>query len=397
MDFSASIAAADNADAITLCLCLFTCHVLPDESGLKELFYQKSGGSICLGGVGYPIVPAHPKIPREVPLFGKLFKSKEAKPDLPNGSKKVSETDSGKPWQSGLARTNRGLGSGLRSLLLGRKGLDKDTREELEMLLISADVGIEASMFLLDSLDDALRQSGQQKTPIELLAEILVDLLEGSAVPLEIPESDKPFVVMVVGVNGVGKTTSIGKMAHRLKSEGKRVVLAAGDTFRAAAVEQLQVWGERNDIAVVAQKPGSDSASVIFDALQSATNKEADVLIADTAGRLHNKGHLMAELEKVVRVQKKLDADAPHEVILVVDASTGQNALNQAKEFAKAAPLTGLIVTKLDGTARGGVVISLAHQMQLPVRFIGLGEGIEDLRPFDAKAFVSALLEEPDK
>jgi fused signal recognition particle receptor len=325
-------------------------------------------------------------------MFGKLFKSKNGDTDRPLGSEKDSEVR----WRSGLSKTNRGLGSGLRSLLLGRSGLDKELREELEVMLISADVGIETSSYLLNRLDEELRQSGQHKEPLEILAEILKKLLEPLAEPLHIPAHNRPFVIMVVGVNGVGKTTSIGKLAHLLKSQGKEVVLAAGDTFRAAAVEQLQVWGERNDIAVVAQKPGSDSASVIFDALQSATNRQADVLIADTAGRLHNKGHLMAELEKVVRVQKKIDADAPHEVILVLDASTGQNALNQAREFAKAAPLTGLIVTKLDGTARGGVVIGLAHQLQLPVRFLGLGEGIEDLQPFDAEAFVSALLEESD-
>ena len=329
-------------------------------------------------------------------MFGKLFKPKADKSDQSNQSEASVVVPAETRWRSGLTRTNRGLGSGLRSLLLGRKGLDTELREELEMLLISADVGIETSGYVLDALDDGLRQSGQEKPPIELLADILIKILQPIAKPLHIPELTNPFVIMVVGVNGVGKTTSIGKMAHLFKSQGKSVVLAAGDTFRAAAAEQLQVWGERNQIPVIAQKPGSDSASVIFDALQSANNKEADILIADTAGRLHNKGHLMAELEKVVRVQKKLDASAPHEVILVLDASTGQNALSQAREFAAAAPLTGLIITKLDGTARGGVVISLAHQMQLPVRFIGLGEGIEDLQPFDAHAFVSALLEEPE-
>lgn len=329
-------------------------------------------------------------------MFGKLFKSKSGDADQAKSPENSSDANFETRWRSGLNRTNRGLGSGLRSLLSGRKGLDAELRDELEMLLIGADVGIETSNFLLDELDDSMRQRGQEKTPIDLLAEILLALLQPLAQPLEIIESDKPQVVLVVGVNGVGKTTSIGKMAYKLSTQGKSVVLAAGDTFRAAAVEQLQVWGERNQIPVVAQKPGSDSASVIFDALQSATNKSADVLIADTAGRLHNKEHLMSELEKVVRVQRKLDETAPHEVLLVLDASTGQNALNQAREFAKAAPLTGLIVTKLDGTARGGVVISLAHQMQLPVRFIGLGEGIEDLQPFNAEAYIEALLEDKE-
>lgn len=329
-------------------------------------------------------------------MFGKLFKSKGNESDRIKDSENGSEANLETRWRSGLSRTNRGLGSGLRSLLSGRKGLDAELRDELEMLLIGADFGIETSNFLLDALDDSMRSSAQEKAPIELLAEILFELLQPLAQPLVIAESDKPQVIMVVGVNGVGKTTSIGKMAYRLNAQGKSVVLAAGDTFRAAAVEQLQVWGERNQIPVVAQKPGSDSASVIFDALQSATNKKADVLIADTAGRLHNKEHLMSELEKVVRVQKKIDENAPQEVLLVLDASTGQNALSQAREFAKAAPLTGLIVTKLDGTARGGVVISLAHQMQLPVRFIGLGEGIEDLQPFNAEAYIAALLEDGD-
>ena len=347
-------------------------------------------------------------------MFGKLFKAKD--PALPSES--ATQNDSAQtateppiephtasdslkdkpnqqdPWQVGLQRTNQGLGQRLRSLLLGRKGLDDELREELEMQLIAADVGLETTGHILDLLDQAISQSGQDKPAIDELSILLETLLKGASVPMHIPKSERPFVVMVVGVNGVGKTTSIGKITHSLKSEGKSVVLAAGDTFRAAAIDQLQVWGDRNEIPVVAQKPGSDSASVIFDALQSATNRKADVLIADTAGRLHNKGHLMAELEKVVRVIKKLDEKAPHEVLLVLDASTGQNALNQAKEFSKVAPITGLVITKLDGTARGGVVLALAHQLGLPVRFIGLGEGIEDLRPFEAKSFVSALLQE---
>ena len=347
-------------------------------------------------------------------MFGKLFKAKDPTPaskdarqsgsaeaatELPAEINTASEPardkeNSHDPWQVGLQRTNQGLGQRLRSLLLGRKGLDDELRDELEMQLIAADVGLETTGHILDLLDNAIGQSGQDRPAIDELSNLLETLLQGAAVPMHIPNSERPFVIMVVGVNGVGKTTSIGKITHSLKSQGKSIVLAAGDTFRAAAIDQLQVWGERNEIPVVSQKPGSDSASVIFDALQSATNRKADVLIADTAGRLHNKGHLMAELEKVVRVIKKLDDQAPHEVLLVLDASTGQNALNQAKEFAKVAPITGLVITKLDGTARGGVVLALAHQLGLPVRFIGLGEGIEDLRPFEAKSFVSALLQE---
>lgn len=318
-------------------------------------------------------------------MFGKLFGRGKPSSDQP-----LTETDETR-WRSGLEKTNRGLGAGLRNLLVGRKGLDEDTRDELEMLLLSADVGIETSARVLDELDARLKADSGDA--LNTLGEILADLLEPLASPLQV-ESNKPFVIMVVGVNGVGKTTSIGKITHALKQQGKQVVLAAGDTFRAAAIEQLQVWGDRNQVPVVAQRPGSDSASVIFDGLQSAQRRGADVLIADTAGRLHNKAHLMDELTKVVRVARKLDPGAPHETLLVVDASTGQNALMQAREFSKATPLTGLVVTKLDGTARGGVLLALADQLKLPVRYIGLGEGIEDLRPFDAGAFIQALLED---
>lgn len=342
-------------------------------------------------------------------MFGKLFKGKEAVSSQTESEKQVLSEDlspddlsSLEPkastatdhWKLGLERTNKGLGARLRSLLSGRKGLDEELRDELEMLLIGADVGLETTSFILDALDQKMAQIKGDQPAIDQLAQLLEELLQSISIPLEIPDSDKPFVAMIVGVNGVGKTTSIGKIAHLLKSQGKSVILAAGDTFRAAAIEQLQVWGDRNDVPVVAQKPGSDSASVIYDALQSAINRQADVLIADTAGRLHNKSHLMDELGKVVRVIKKLDEQAPHEILLVLDASTGQNAINQAKEFAKVAPLTGLVITKLDGTARGGVVLALAHQLELPVRFIGLGEGIEDLRPFEAESFVTALLQE---
>jgi len=325
-------------------------------------------------------------------LFGRLFKGKNKTLDQEQVSVTGVADHARNSWGSGLHRTNQGLGQKLRSLLSGRKGLDEDLREELEMVLIGADVGVETTAYLLDALGQAMRQSGNDMPAAEVLAELLVQILTPVSIPMYIPEAYKPYVIMVVGVNGVGKTTSIGKIAHRLKAEGHSVVLAAGDTFRAAAIDQLQVWGERNEIPVISQQPGSDSASVIYDALQSAKNSSADVLIADTAGRLHNKGHLMAELEKVVRVLQKLDEDAPQETLLVLDASTGQNALNQAREFSKVAPLTGLVITKLDGTARGGIVLALAHQMALPVRFIGLGEGIEDLQPFDAASFVAGLL-----
>ena len=319
-------------------------------------------------------------------MFGKLFRRGKDNPAQPESQQQEIR------WRSGLEKTNRGLGSGLRSLLGGKRGLDGELRDELEMQLLSADVGIDTSARILDELDARLQRDGGEDA-LEVLALVLADLLRPIAKPLDVSGAS-PFVIMVVGVNGVGKTTSIGKITHAMKQQGKQVVLAAGDTFRAAAIEQLQVWGDRNQVPVVAQRPGSDSASVIYDGLQSAQRRGADLLIADTAGRLHNKAHLMEELSKVVRVMRKLDEAAPHETLLVVDASTGQNALSQAREFSKATPLDGLVITKLDGTARGGVVLALADQLQLPVRYIGLGEAMEDLQPFDAEAFIEALLEE---
>ncbi len=319
-------------------------------------------------------------------MFGKLFRRGKDNPAEPESQQQEIR------WRSGLEKTNRGLGSGLRSLLGGKRGLDGELRDELEMQLLSADVGIDTSARILDELDARLQRDGGEDA-LEVLALVLADLLRPIAKPLDVSGAS-PFVIMVVGVNGVGKTTSIGKITHAMKQQGKQVVLAAGDTFRAAAIEQLQVWGDRNQVPVVAQRPGSDSASVIYDGLQSAQRRGADLLIADTAGRLHNKAHLMEELSKVVRVMRKLDETAPHETLLVVDASTGQNALSQAREFSKATPLDGLVITKLDGTARGGVVLALADQLQLPVRYIGLGEAMEDLQPFDAEAFIEALLEE---
>lgn len=256
-----------------------------------------------------------------------------------------------------------------------------------------ADVGIEATTMIMETLQQRVtrRQVSSRKALYRALQDELEALLAHVAKSLEIDTSKKPYVILVVGVNGVGKTTTIGKLAKRLQGEGKQVMLAAGDTFRAAAVEQLQVWGERNKIGVIAQHTGSDSASVIFDGLQAAKARGADVLIADTAGRLHNKDHLMDELAKVKRVMAKLDADAPHEVMLVLDAGTGQNAISQTKLFDQAVGLTGLTLTKLDGTAKGGVIFALAKQFGLPIRFIGVGEQIDDLRPFTAPDFVAAL------
>jgi len=293
----------------------------------------------------------------------------------------------------GLSKTSANLGEGMANMFLGEKEIDDELLEEMETRLLMADVGIEATTLIMESLQDRVsrRQVSSRKALYRALQGELEALLGHVAKPMEIDTSKKPYVILVVGVNGVGKTTTIGKLAKRLQGEGKQVMLAAGDTFRAAAVEQLQVWGERNQISVVAQHTGADSASVIFDALQAAKSRGADVLIADTAGRLHNKDHLMDELAKVKRVMAKLDVDAPHEVLLVLDAGTGQNAISQTKLFDQAVGLTGLALTKLDGTAKGGVIFALAKQFGLPIRYIGVGEQIDDLRPFTAPEFVEAL------
>ena len=295
--------------------------------------------------------------------------------------------------KAGLSKTSVNLGEGMANLFLGEKDIDDELLEELETRLLMADVGIEAATLIMESLQSRVRrhQLSNRKALYTALQNELEALLANVAKPMQISAEKKPFVILVVGVNGVGKTTTIGKLAKRLQNEGKQVMLAAGDTFRAAAVEQLQVWGERNRIPVVAQHTGADSASVIFDALQAAKSRGMDVLIADTAGRLHNKDNLMDELKKVKRVMAKLDPDAPHEVLLVLDAGTGQNAISQTKLFDQAVGLTGLALTKLDGTAKGGVIFALAKQFGLPIRFIGVGEQIDDLRPFTAPEFVKAL------
>lgn len=293
----------------------------------------------------------------------------------------------------GLSRTRGRLSEGLTDLVLGEKKIDIDLLDEIETHLLSADVGIEATDQIIDNLKKRLSRK-QLLDSTEFLHALKIELhtiLTPCDIPLKINNSEKPFVILMIGVNGVGKTTTIGKLAKRFQSEGHSIMLAAGDTFRAAAVEQLQVWGERNDVPVIAQASGADSASVIFDAYQSAKAKKIDILIADTAGRLHTKNNLMAELEKVVRVLKKQDDRLPNEIILVLDATTGQNALNQAESFHSAINLSGLVMTKLDGTAKGGVVFALAKRLSLPIRFIGVGEQIDDLRPFDSKQFIEAL------
>ncbi|AQZ94269.1 signal recognition particle-docking protein FtsY [Halopseudomonas phragmitis] len=295
--------------------------------------------------------------------------------------------------KAGLAKTSVNLGEGMANLFLGEKEIDDDLLEEMETRLLMADVGIEATTLIMESLQGRVRRRelSDRKALYRALQDELESLLAHVAKPLEVDTAKQPYVILVVGVNGVGKTTTIGKLAKRLQGEGKQVMLAAGDTFRAAAVEQLQVWGERNQIPVVAQHTGADSASVVFDGLQAAKARGMDVLIADTAGRLHNKDNLMDELKKVKRVMAKLDAEAPHEVLLVLDAGTGQNAISQTKLFNEAVDLTGLVLTKLDGTAKGGVIFALAKQFGLPIRYIGVGEQIDDLRPFTAPEFVKAL------
>jgi fused signal recognition particle receptor len=289
-----------------------------------------------------------------------------------------------------LARTREKLGSGLKNLLTGKIKLDADTRDELETLLLSADVGLDTTDFLLEQLQ--LRKLKEGEDLHTALGSIMTELLlKAQQHPETIPES-KPRVILMVGVNGVGKTTTIAKLSHHFLQQKKQLLLAAGDTFRAAAVEQIKTWGERHNVPVIAQGQDADPASVLYDALSAAQARKVDVMIGDTAGRLHTQGHLMNELKKIHRVMNKLDESAPHEVWLVIDATTGQNAINQAKEFNAAVGLTGIILTKLDGTAKGGIIFALASQLGLPIRYIGIGEKAEDLRPFNAESFVQALL-----
>jgi signal recognition particle-docking protein FtsY len=302
-------------------------------------------------------------------------------------------------FKQGLSRTSSNFAEGLGNLFLGKKSIDDELLEDIESQLLIADVGIDATSEIIDNLTQrvARKQLADADALFNALREQLAALLRPVEQPLVIDQAHQPYVILVVGVNGVGKTTTIGKLAKRLQNEGKKVMLAAGDTFRAAAVEQLQVWGQRNNVPVIAQHTGADSASVIFDAVQAAQARKIDVIIADTAGRLHNKDHLMDELSKVKRVMAKLDTSAPHEVLLVLDAGTGQNAVNQAQQFIDAAGVTGIALTKLDGTAKGGVIFALSKKFGLPVRFIGVGEGIDDLQPFAAEPFIQALFNRQDK
>lgn len=291
-----------------------------------------------------------------------------------------------------LSRTKANIGAGFFGLFQGKK-IDDELFEELEEQLLMADVGMETTVKIITSLTE--KASRQQLRDGEalytLLKQEMADMLAKVEKPLQIDSQTMPYVILMVGVNGVGKTTTIGKLAKQFQAQGKKVMLAAGDTFRAAAVEQLQVWGERNHVPVIAQHTGADSASVIYDAIEAAKARGIDVVIADTAGRLQNKANLMEELKKIVRVMKKIDPQAPHEIMLTLDAGTGQNAISQAKLFSQAAPLTGITLTKLDGTAKGGVIFAIADQFQIPIRYIGVGEGIDDLRPFVTQEFIDAL------
>jgi fused signal recognition particle receptor len=332
--------------------------------------------------------------------FGKKSKDDKQEQTTEPGSNPAAATGQDQGLfgrlKAGLGKTRARLNEGIGNLVLGEKTVDADLLDDIESQLLAADVGLEATDRIIDNLKKQLGRK-QLADPQQFLAALrqeMRDILAPCDAPLKVDSSDGPFVILIVGVNGVGKTTTIGKLAKRLQSEGQQVMLAAGDTFRAAAVEQLQVWGERNAVPVVAQATGADSASVIFDAYQSAKARKMDVLIADTAGRLHTKDNLMNELEKIVRVLKKLDERLPNEILLVLDATTGQNALSQADKFHAAVQLSGLALTKLDGTAKGGVVFALAQRLGLPIRFIGVGEQVDDLRPFAAEQFVDALFAE---
>lgn len=330
--------------------------------------------------------------------FGKKDKSLEPPAPEKKASVETEKSEAGffARLQNGLSQTRGRLSEGISSLVLGKKVIDASLLEDIETQLLVADVGIEATDQVIGNLKQSLSRS-QLSDPEQFLKSLkdeLLSILKPCDVPLVTLTDKKPFVILMVGVNGVGKTTTIGKLAKKFQADGQSVMLAAGDTFRAAAVEQLEVWGERNNVPVVAQATGADSASVIFDAYQSAKAKQTDILIADTAGRLHTKDNLMSELEKIVRVLKKQDQSLPHETLLVLDATTGQNALNQAESFNKTAKLSGIALTKLDGTAKGGVVFALAKKLGIPIRFIGVGEQVDDLRPFSATAFIDALFSE---
>ena len=315
----------------------------------------------------------------------KFFKKNQNK-DIQTDTKKASLKDR-------LFKSKRRLGDGLSSILIGKKQIDDELLEELEMLMISADIGIQTTDKIIESVrKKASRKELKDGDSLYQLIKVELEALLIDDNLLEVV-SDSTFVILVVGINGAGKTTTIGKLAKSFQSQGKSVMLAAGDTFRAAAIEQLQIWGERNEIPVIAQKTGADAASVVYDAYQSAVAKNIDILIADTAGRLHTQDNLMQELEKIKRVLKKHNDKSPHETLLVIDGGSGQNAVQQANEFHKSIELSGIAVTKLDGTAKGGVLFAISDSLNLPIRYIGIGEAIDDLKPFHAKDFINALFD----
>jgi len=328
-------------------------------------------------------------------IFSFLKKQRSEPADSADGKQANESNQAPAKLDKKLSRTRSTFTQNLIGFLSGKKPVDDELLEELESQLIMADVGVDATQRVIDKLQEQARKNklADSDAVRDALRTELINILQPVEHPLEIPDTISPFVILVVGVNGAGKTTTIGKLAKQLQDGGKSVMLAAGDTFRAAAIEQLQTWGERNEVPVVAQEIGSDSASVIFDALQAAKARGIDVLIADTAGRLHTQSGLMDELRKVKRVMSKLDDTAPHETLIVLDGGTGQNALNQAQQFHEAMDLDGLVVTKLDGTAKGGVVFAIAEKMGLPIRFIGVGEKVADLEVFQAGRFVDALID----
>ena len=347
-------------------------------------------------------LPSLPAV--DVPIIEPVVKNTVEAPSLvsveePSAPVVTEETKSAGGFfgrmKDGLTKTRRSFTDGMVNILIGGKEIDDELLEEVEEQLLVADIGVEATKTIIGNLTERTARGDliYSHALYKALQEELVALLAPRVKPLHIDPNKSPYVILMVGVNGVGKTTTIGKLAKRLQGEGKKVMLAAGDTFRAAATEQLQIWGDRNGIPVVAQGHGADSASVIFDAFESARAKGIDVLIADTAGRLQNKANLMEELKKVKRVMQKIDATAPHEIMLIVDAGTGQNAINQVQLFDEAVGLTGITITKLDGTAKGGVLFNIASRTHVPIRYIGVGEKIDDLRPFSAKSFVAALFE----
>lgn len=329
-------------------------------------------------------------------MFNFLKSKKDPQPTPPQSTQPQAEKKGlFARLKAGLSKTRASFSSGISNLILGKKVLDQELIDLIEVQLLTADVGVDATSKLISSLTQKLarKELKDSETVLRNLKEEMVAILKPCEAPLTIDNSKIPFVILVVGINGSGKTTTIGKLAKRLQENNQQVMLAAGDTFRAAAIDQLQIWGERNQVSVIAQQPGADTAAVIYDAMEAAKARAVNVLIADTAGRLHTQTGLMDELKKVKRVLTKLDATAPHEVLLVLDASIGQNALNQAKQFNDAVGVTGIVLTKLDGTAKGGIIFAIANQLNIPIRFIGIGEGIEDLRPFNAEEFVGALFE----